>query len=483
MRAVLVGPASRRAGVALLALALLVVPLAAAHAAQPDRVVPDYSRREPPPPTAGEVLLWVPRVVLYPVYLVTEYVIRWPLGAFLTSVERERVVAKVLSVVTFGTGGRTGLVPTFLVDFGFRPSVGLYFWATNLYGPRDSLGVHVAWGGARWWRLSVRQRFQFGGEWFAPLGMDDPERPEVPMSGYQTGSRRPDRELRLHFLLAYRPDFLFYGFGPEAPSLPTRFERRQWGGSVTYTEQFLTHSALSVRLEASRHDLRDGDPDRSDGEVAIGEAFDVTDPAVVPGFAGYTLGLASLELRLDSRAPRPHPGSGVRLAGRAELGTDLAADDVAFLRYGGELDFFLDLTGRQQVLVLRQWIGLIEELRDAPVPMPEQYVVGGGPETLRGLLEGRYRGLSGTVTTLSYSYPIWVFLDGYLFAEVGNAWGPRLEGFDVAKLAGSFGLGFRGGTERDNVFNFLLGVGTTRFDATRFGIESFRVIFGTSTGF
>ena len=42
------------------------------------RAVPDYDGR-PDRRTAGDVAIWIPRVVLYPVHLVTEYVLRRPL--------------------------------------------------------------------------------------------------------------------------------------------------------------------------------------------------------------------------------------------------------------------------------------------------------------------------------------------------------------------------------------------------------------------
>ena len=56
------------------------------------------------------MLIWVPRVILFPGYLVTEYVVRRPLGAFVTFLEREAVVQQAYGLFTFGTGGRFGAV-------------------------------------------------------------------------------------------------------------------------------------------------------------------------------------------------------------------------------------------------------------------------------------------------------------------------------------------------------------------------------------
>src|ERR1700721_2142495 len=52
------------------------------------RVMPDYDGRGPPPTTAGEVALWGPRVLLSPLYFVSEWLVRRPLGATISAAER-----------------------------------------------------------------------------------------------------------------------------------------------------------------------------------------------------------------------------------------------------------------------------------------------------------------------------------------------------------------------------------------------------------
>ncbi|MET0411419.1 MAG: hypothetical protein ABW217_08975, partial [Polyangiaceae bacterium] len=64
-----------------------------ASAESEDRKPPDYAGRDEPPPTPGEVLIWVPRVILFPPYLVTEYLIRTPLGWVIAGAERAGVPA------------------------------------------------------------------------------------------------------------------------------------------------------------------------------------------------------------------------------------------------------------------------------------------------------------------------------------------------------------------------------------------------------
>src|SRR5687767_2931858 len=49
-------------------------------AADEERELPDYDGRGDDPVTAGEVFIWVPRAIFSPLYLVSEYVLRWPIG-------------------------------------------------------------------------------------------------------------------------------------------------------------------------------------------------------------------------------------------------------------------------------------------------------------------------------------------------------------------------------------------------------------------
>lgn len=52
------------------------------------RAVPDYDGRGEEPTSVGEVLIWVPRAVVFPVWLVAEYGLRYPLGWLLSNRSR-----------------------------------------------------------------------------------------------------------------------------------------------------------------------------------------------------------------------------------------------------------------------------------------------------------------------------------------------------------------------------------------------------------
>ena len=65
--------------------------------------------------------LWVPRVILFPLYAVSEYVVRRPLGWLVSTAERERWPTLIIDFFTFGNR-QGGVVPTLFIDLGMRPT-------------------------------------------------------------------------------------------------------------------------------------------------------------------------------------------------------------------------------------------------------------------------------------------------------------------------------------------------------------------------
>ena len=72
---------------ALLFTAVTVGPAIAGDERGPDRPVPDYDGRGEEPTDAGDVLLWVPRILVSPLYLTTEFLLRRPLGFVISEAE------------------------------------------------------------------------------------------------------------------------------------------------------------------------------------------------------------------------------------------------------------------------------------------------------------------------------------------------------------------------------------------------------------
>src|SRR4051794_36028649 len=74
--------------------------------------------------TPGQVALWVPRIALFPVYLVSEYVIRQPVGALVRVAEKQNWAGEIMDFFTFGDRDQVTVYPSALFDFGLKPSVG-----------------------------------------------------------------------------------------------------------------------------------------------------------------------------------------------------------------------------------------------------------------------------------------------------------------------------------------------------------------------
>ena len=125
------------------------------------RSVPDYRGQKPPPTTAGDVLIWVPRVILLPAYLVTEYVMRAPVGGLATEAEKNDWRISVFNFFAFGPDHKGGIFPVFLFNFGFRPSIGAHFFWNDTFVAGNSFTADAAWGGSNWISVALGDRYHF----------------------------------------------------------------------------------------------------------------------------------------------------------------------------------------------------------------------------------------------------------------------------------------------------------------------------------
>ena len=382
----------------------------------------------------GDALLWVPRVVLFPAHVVAEYVLRRPLGFLTVAVEQGKWAEVLKDVFTFGPTNNIGIVPTALLDFGFRPSVGVYAFYDDFLFKDNALRVHAAFGGTDWLRLTVGDRI--------PVGKN--------------------AYLMIRGEAARRPDFVFYGIGPlSLRSFRARYGADWFDGSAAF------HATLPVGLTAdaylgvktvSFYDSRCCE-DRSLGANSASGAFPIP--------AGYEEGFTGLRsggrLTFDSRRPRPEPGSGVRLEGVAELATDLRAPHVSsWVKYGGTVGGFVDVTGFNHVLSLSATALFADPVQGETIPFTELVSLG-GTNQMSGFLPGRLLGRSAAVATMEYRYPIWAFLDGSAQIAVGNVFNEHLSGFEPENLRFSFAFGIRAAGERDHSFSVLVGAGTETF--------------------
>jgi hypothetical protein len=415
------------------------------------RPLPDYGR--PSPQTPGRTLLWIPRIVLFPAYVVTEYVIRRPLGFALTAAEKAQLPAVLYNFFAFGPDHKAGIVPIAFLDFGFEPSVGLYaFWDDAGFDGHDLRLRGSTWG-SDWLSGTVTERFHVS------------ERLELTLTG--TAVRRPD--------------YTFYGTGPETlDENVARYGADTVDARMATRFRFAGASHLEVRSGYRSAFFRPGSyasEPTVDERVAAG-AF-----AEPPGYAnGYRAGVSAARVVLDTRSDDAGSGSGLRLELDGEHGADFETTPAAgWLRYGGTVGGLLDLTDHGRVVSLSVSALFADPLGSRPVPFTELVTLG-GPNLMPGFRAGRLYDESALVTTLRYSWPIWMWLNGSLQAAVGNVFGERLEGVDIERMRFSGALGIESSGSRDSIFQALFGFGTDTFESGA-AVDSIRLTLGVRSGF
>jgi len=427
----------------------------AAAESQPQRALPDYDGRggKGQPTTPGQALLWVPRVLLFPVYLVTEYVVRRPLGYAITAAERAELPAALYDFFAFGPDHKGGIVPVAFVDFGFYPSVGLYAFWDDAGFKGHSLRLRGSTAGRHWLSGAVSERFQL----------------------------TPKTLLSINGSLVHRPDYAYYGIGPDTREADrSRFGADTADLHATLRAGFWRSSSIETSLGyrgASFYPGSFGDDPSLTQQVENG-VFPLPD-----GYTdGYRAGFQRSPLTLDTRRDEDGSESGGRLVLRGEHGLDpTQARAAGWLRYGASLGGFLDLDNRGRILSLSAGVEMADPLGGQPVPFTE-LVTAGGNDRLPGFRDGRVRGRSGAAVTLRYSWPIWIWLDGSLQAAVGNVYGEHLKGISwgESRFSGAIGMESRG--SRDSVFQLLVGFGTETFNSGA-DLNSIRVVVGARSGF
>ncbi|MCB9737383.1 MAG: BamA/TamA family outer membrane protein [Deltaproteobacteria bacterium] len=436
-----------------LAAACLGAPPASAAPDPVKRAVPDYDGRPDAPPTAGDVLLWVPRVVLSPAYFVSEYLLRRPLGFLITEAERADLPHFLITFFTFG-GTDAGIVPTFLFDFGLGagalPSAGFYFFWDDAIAAGHDIRLRFASGGDDWWQLDFTNRY----------ALSDRSR------------------LSLAFDYDRRKDHIFAGIGGEFDDDHLgRYGEDRVAGTLGWTLDLGERGALDVGVEAAHFSyFRAACCDDPSLETRLEQGYYDEPPGL--HHAHGTIG-PQVRLAVDTRAIRPGDESGVRAELWGNLYAGIGDDDATWLRYGAAVGGYVDMYNNR-TLGLRLHTEL-ESTVSGTIPFSELVFLGGS-EPLRGFSSDRLRGDSAIALTLDYRWPIWVFLDGTLFVEVGSVFGEHLEDFDTDALRLSFGMGIRPTSREDHPFELLVAAGSEPFgDGAH--ITSVRVVFGTTSGF
>lgn len=421
----------------------------------PPRELPRYDGREPAPPSPGERALWVPRVLLFPLYVTSEYVIRKPVGLLVTTLEKYQIPVRLIDFFTFGEERQGLIVPTALADFGFRPSVGFYFRLHDAFVPGNQLRVHGGTWGEHWLHLIVADRLKL--------------REDVHLTVRGEGRRAADHG--------------FAGIGPTSRQADlSRYSTDVVEGMVKlemrslWRESQITASGGVRTLEFPEQVPCCDEPPLLD--LVRSGALDAP-----PGFlTGYTVYRQRLEGVVDSRDSLSRSGTGFRAEAYGEIDFGLR-DPVAtrWTRWGGALGGSLDVLGPRRTLHLSATADFVDSLGTSPAPFTELVSLGGsGP--LRGFVEGRLRGESGVAASIEYTWPAWVWLEGTMHASVGNVFDRHLRGFEPGLLRASFGVGVRTKGLLDNTFEIMVAGGTDPFDLGG-RVTAFRFMAGTAPRF
>lgn len=342
-----------------------------------------------------------------------------------------------------------------LIDFGFSPSAGLYFFWDDALIKGQDLSIHGSTWGEDWIAGSVRDRYRWNKHESFTFRVFGFTRPDAAYSG--TGARTLDID-RTRYGVTKVESSILYENKPNAKSV---FE-----------------AGFAVRSLSFRDSHFDNDPSLSDG-IARGtfakpEAFDT----------GYTAGESRSRMAVDSRGDGPNAArSGLRMELEGAVGEAPGAGAAKFgwARYDAIVRGMYDLNGHDRVLSLSTGAFFADPLGSAKVPFTELVTLGGlGP--MPGFQPGRLYGRSAFVTTLQYTWPIWIWLHGTMQASVGNVFGPHLDDVKPSLLRASGAIGISQIGDTDNPLQVLFGAGSETFDQGG-KIDSFRLLVGTTHGY
>jgi outer membrane protein assembly factor BamA len=79
---------------------------------------------------------------------------------------------------------------------------------------------------------------------------------------------------------------------------------------------------------------------------------------------------------------------------------------------------------------------------DAPVPFSELPTLG-GPNDLRGFRFQDFRDYTAFFVTAEYRWPIWMWVDGAVFADYGGVFGVNYAGYGPKRMQPDVGIALR----------------------------------------
>jgi len=418
----------------------------------PKRAVPDYDGRGKPPARAADVALLPVRVLLSPLYVVSE-MIRQTVGAVATAAERSELPRKAYDFFAFGPNHGIGVVPIGFVAFGLNPSVGAYaFWNDAFFVRGNNLHLRVEAWPDEWFGGLLSDRWRIDGDGNA-------------LQFRSTVVRRPDRP--------------FYGLGPRSRQADeSRYTEARFDTELSFEARTWRSSRVIVASGVRAMNVTAG---HYQGDPSVDESASMGTFELPFGFGhSYAGPTGRLYATLDTRPADAPNGSGVHVEAQALAGSDLSrARASGWLRYGAVGSGVLDLDGHGRNVELSVAALFADPLSAEPIPFTELVTLG-GPIWMTGYYPGRLVDRSAAVASLSYRWPIALYIDATLQGTVGNVFGAHLDGFDPGLLRLSGGIGLR--TTTDPHVELFAGVGTDTFEnGTK--VQSVHLFFGVPQAF
>jgi hypothetical protein len=245
----------------------------------------------------------------------------------------------------------------------------------------------------------------------------------------------------------------YFGIGPDAVAEDESIygQRLTWAGA-SYGRDLGSNVTVVGNVGVSR--VATSEPNQ-DFAPSITDLFAARLPL---GFGAATTGVsAGFTLYHDNSGitSRPRTGGIRRIVAAYFHGT--SSDDTRYWTYRAELQQFVPLWFKSNVLALRALVTWIEPVGDRAVPF-QRLMWNNDPDLLRGFKDYRWRDRGLFVATAEYRWPIWVAkhaegtgLDSYLLTDVGqvfNQW-DQLNGDN---MTWSYGAGIRLVTSTSFVF-------------------------------
>lgn len=415
------------------------------------RPLPDYDGRGPEAAPRGEAALLVPRLLLSPLFVTDELLLRRPLAVAVPAAEHHDVPRLLYDFFTFGPSHQGVFLPVGFAEFDLQPSYGVYVSWHDAFLAGHDLSLHAETWTGDWLSLSLTQRLRFG-----------------------------RHGVRLHLRAIRRPDYPFYGLGPGAAyGHRARYGARTLESKASYEVRLWRASYLSVGAGVRTVEFFHG---WHGADASLEDAVQAGTFPPPPGMdSGYAAELHHVTAVLDTRRPWPESGSGVRLKAHVEEANDVRAP-AYWLRTEALATLFWDVTGDRRVLSCSLTVQFVDPLGTGAIPFTELIELGGNG-LMRGLPWQRLADRSAAVTTLRYEWPVGPWITGALQGALGNVFDAHLRSFDrrLLRLSWAVGLSSEKASSSDYPIEVLFGFGTRTLEDGA-GIESVRVAVGVNYG-